>query len=163
MENFWCIAIKFNRSLISPIDSSFHYQVHFVTWPQLYCATNVFQILLWLRKQMSREKDTEDGDRQGLVEDGTICQPDKLAKDAKESVEAKWVHKTDAKPPASTHVTRSIPTASSLPEVNGNVTRVLILPRSLQAIKLLYICSNPNILAHLASNLYTTNTMSFKI
>jgi len=76
------------------------------------------QILLWLRKQMSREKDTEDGDRQGLVEDGAICQPDKLTKDAKGSVEAKWIHETAAKPLASTHTTQPIPTVSSLPEVN---------------------------------------------
>jgi receptor-type tyrosine-protein phosphatase R len=76
------------------------------------------QILLWLRKQMSREKDTEDGDRQGLVEDGAICQSDKLTKDAKGSVEAKWIHETAAKPLASTHATQPIPTASSLPEVN---------------------------------------------
>ncbi|XP_011343564.1 tyrosine-protein phosphatase non-receptor type 5 isoform X3 [Ooceraea biroi] len=82
-----------------------------------------FLILLWLRKQMSREKDTEDGDQQGLVEDGaTICQSDKLTKDAKGSVEAKWVHETDSKPPAPAHGTRSIPTASSLPEVTSMTT-----------------------------------------
>lgn len=81
-----------------------------------------FLILLWLRKQMSREKDTEDGDRQGLVEEGAICQPDKLTKDTKGSVEAKWVHEAAAKPPIFTHLTRPIPQASGLPEVMSVAT-----------------------------------------
>ncbi|XP_012221122.1 tyrosine-protein phosphatase non-receptor type 7-like isoform X1 [Linepithema humile] len=81
-----------------------------------------FLILLWLRKQMSREKDSEDGDRHGLVEEGAICQSDKLTKDVKESVEAKWVHEALTKPPASTHSIRSIPQTSGLPEVMSLAT-----------------------------------------
>ncbi|KAJ8668173.1 hypothetical protein QAD02_009836 [Eretmocerus hayati] len=51
-----------------------------------------FLILLWLRQQMSREKDVEDGDRRGLVEEGTVCPKDdsKINK-SKLLTEAKWV------------------------------------------------------------------------
>lgn len=66
---------------------------------------------------MSREKDTEDSDRQGLVEEGAVSQPDKLTKDGKGSVEAKWVHEAAAKPPTPAHSIRPIPQASGLPEV----------------------------------------------
>lgn len=78
---------------------------------------------------MSREKDTEDGDRQGLVEEGTVSQPDKLTKDTKGSVEAKWVHETAAKPSAAAHSMRPIPHTSGLPEVmttTGESTTILI-------------------------------------
>lgn len=68
---------------------------------------------------MSREKDTEDGDRQGLVEECATCRlPDKLSKEAKGPVEAEWIHEAAAKPPAPAHPTQRIPQASSLPEVN---------------------------------------------
>lgn len=85
-----------------------------------YIVKIVQQILLWLRKQMSREKDTEDGDRQGLVEEcATCCPPDKLTKDTKGPVEAEWVHEAAAKPPAApAHPTQPIPQASGLPQVN---------------------------------------------
>ncbi|XP_014476085.1 PREDICTED: tyrosine-protein phosphatase non-receptor type 5-like isoform X1 [Dinoponera quadriceps] len=77
-----------------------------------------FLVLLWLRKQMSREKDTEDGDRQGLVEErATCCPPDKLTKDTKGPVEAEWVHEAAAKPAAPAHPIQPIPQASCLPEV----------------------------------------------
>lgn len=66
---------------------------------------------------MSREKDSEDGDRHGLVEEGAICQSDKLTKDVKEAVEAKWVHEALTKPPVPTHSIRSTPQTSGLPEV----------------------------------------------
>lgn len=72
---------------------------------------------------MSREKDIEDGDRQGLVEDSASCPSDKLTKDAKGSVEAKWIHETGARPPAPAHATRPIPTTSSLPEVRKNIIK----------------------------------------
>ncbi|TGZ51956.1 tyrosine-protein phosphatase non-receptor type 7 isoform X1 [Temnothorax longispinosus] len=74
-----------------------------------------FLILLWLRKQMSREKDNENGDRHGLVEEGAICQPDKSTKDTKESVEAKWVHEAFAKQSAPKYPVRPVP-QTSLPE-----------------------------------------------
>lgn len=49
------------------------------------------QILLWLRKQMSREKDSEDGDRRSLVEEGaaaTGC----VKKDKAPITQAQWIH-----------------------------------------------------------------------
>ncbi|XP_058800822.1 tyrosine-protein phosphatase non-receptor type 5-like [Phymastichus coffea] len=56
-----------------------------------------FLILLWLRQQMSREKDVEEGDRRGLVEEGSVCPPsddiNKISK-AKSLTEAKWVSET---------------------------------------------------------------------
>ncbi|XP_019696095.1 tyrosine-protein phosphatase non-receptor type 7 isoform X2 [Harpegnathos saltator] len=80
-----------------------------------------FLILLWLRKQMSREKDTEDGDRQGLVEEcATCCPPDKSAKDTKGPVEAEWVH--EAKPPAPAHPIQPIPQTSGLSEITSVAT-----------------------------------------
>lgn len=65
---------------------------------------------------MSREKDNENGDRHGLVEEGAICQPDKSTKDTKESVEAKWVHEAFAKQSAPKYPVRPVP-QTSLPEV----------------------------------------------
>ncbi|CAB0029300.1 unnamed protein product [Trichogramma brassicae] len=52
-----------------------------------------FLILLWLRQQMSREKDAEEGDRRGLVEEGTACPLDNADKNnkSKSLTEAKWV------------------------------------------------------------------------
>lgn len=69
---------------------------------------------------MSREKNTEDGDRQGLVEEcATCCPPDKLTKETKGPVEAEWVHEAAAKPSAPVHpIPQPIPQASGLPEVN---------------------------------------------
>lgn len=46
---------------------------------------------------MSREKDAEEGDRRGLVEEGSVCPPpDAVSKDskAKSLTEAKWVAET---------------------------------------------------------------------
>lgn len=65
---------------------------------------------------MSREKDNENGDRHGLVEEGAICQPDKSTKDTKESVEAKWIHEAFAKQSAPKYPVRPVP-QTSLPEV----------------------------------------------
>jgi len=66
---------------------------------------------------MSREKDTEDGDQQDLVEEGAICQSDKYSKDTKGSVEAKWVHEVFAKQSTSTHSVQPVVQTSGLPEV----------------------------------------------
>lgn len=67
---------------------------------------------------MSREKDTEDGDRHGLVEEGAICQSDKSSKDRKGSMEAKWVHEVFAKQSTSTHSLQPVQT-TGLPEVTN--------------------------------------------
>lgn len=77
---------------------------------------------------MSREKDNENGDRHGLVEEGAICQPEKSTKEAKESVEAKWVHEAFAKKSAPKYPVRPVP-QTSLPEVRDstNVIRTQIL------------------------------------
>ncbi|XP_034191139.1 tyrosine-protein phosphatase non-receptor type 7 isoform X1 [Osmia lignaria lignaria] len=80
-----------------------------------------FLVLLWLRKQMSREKDTEDGDRRGLVEEGAVCPPEKTTKATKGSIE--WVHQPTAK--ASIHTVQSIKPltqATGLPEVMSVMT-----------------------------------------
>lgn len=49
--------------------------------------------MLWLWQQMSREKDVEEGDRRGLVEEGTICPLEDAEKSTKPKVltEVKWV------------------------------------------------------------------------
>ncbi|KAL0116658.1 hypothetical protein PUN28_009944 [Cardiocondyla obscurior] len=86
-----------------------------------------FLILLWLRKQMSREKDTENGDRHGLVEEGAVCQPDKSTKDTKESVEAKWVHEAFAKQSAPKYPVRPVP-QTSLPEMRESTSKNTIRP-----------------------------------
>lgn len=67
---------------------------------------------------MSREKDTEDGDRHDLVEEGAICQSDKFSKDTKGSVEAKWVHEVFAKQSTSTQSLQPVQ-ALGLPEVRN--------------------------------------------
>ncbi|XP_033190556.1 tyrosine-protein phosphatase non-receptor type 5 isoform X1 [Bombus vancouverensis nearcticus] len=75
-----------------------------------------FLVLLWLRKQMSREKDTEDGDRRGLVEEGAVGHPEKPIKPAKGSIE--WVHQPAAKPSIqSVQTVQSVTQATGLPEV----------------------------------------------
>lgn len=74
---------------------------------------------------MSREKDNENGDRHGLVEEGAICQPDKSTKDAKESVEAKWVHEAFAKQSAPKYTVRPVP-QTSLPEVRESTDVIRI-------------------------------------
>lgn len=68
---------------------------------------------------MSREKDTEDGDRHDLVEEGAICQSDKFSKDTKGSVEAKWVHEVFAKQSTSMQSVQPVVQASGLPEVRN--------------------------------------------
>nr|XP_012152431.1 PREDICTED: tyrosine-protein phosphatase non-receptor type 5-like isoform X3 [Megachile rotundata] len=80
-----------------------------------------FLVLLWLRKQMSREKDTEDGDRRGLVEEGAVCPPEKPAKATKGSIE--WVHQPTAKSSIqSVQSVKSVTQATGLPEVMSVVT-----------------------------------------
>ncbi|XP_033325043.1 tyrosine-protein phosphatase non-receptor type 5 isoform X1 [Megalopta genalis] len=81
-----------------------------------------FLILLWLRKQMSREKDTEDGDRRGLVEEGTVGHPEKPAKSTKVSVEGQWVHQPTVKPSVSVQSVRPVTQTSGLPEVMSVAT-----------------------------------------
>ncbi|XP_076163419.1 tyrosine-protein phosphatase non-receptor type 7 [Ptiloglossa arizonensis] len=78
-----------------------------------------FLILLWLRKQMSCEKDTEDGDRRGLVEEGAVCHSDKLVKATKGSVEGQWVHQPTVKPSVSIQSVRAV---TGLPEVMSVAT-----------------------------------------
>ncbi|XP_023288561.1 tyrosine-protein phosphatase non-receptor type 5 [Orussus abietinus] len=76
-----------------------------------------FLILLWLRKQMSREKDTEDGDRRGLVEEGAACPPEKSSKENKDNlVEAQWVCPAVMKPPVSAQPIVPVAQKSDLPE-----------------------------------------------
>ncbi|XP_076235215.1 tyrosine-protein phosphatase non-receptor type 7 [Calliopsis andreniformis] len=81
-----------------------------------------FLVLLWLRKQMSREKDTEDGDRRGLVEEGTVCHPEKPGKATKGSVEGQWVHQPTVKPSVSVQSVRPLTQATGLPEVMSVAT-----------------------------------------
>ncbi|CAK9816094.1 Receptor-type tyrosine-protein phosphatase R [Anthophora quadrimaculata] len=77
-----------------------------------------FLVLLWLRRQMSREKDTEDGDRRGLVEEGAVGLPEKLIKPTKGSIE--WVHQPTVKP--SVQSARPVIQATGLPEVMSVAT-----------------------------------------
>ncbi|XP_046742171.1 tyrosine-protein phosphatase non-receptor type 7-like isoform X3 [Diprion similis] len=76
-----------------------------------------FVILLWLRKQMSCEKDTEDGDRRGLVEEGAVGLPEKPAKELRDPVEAQWVCQPVMKPPVAIQPTRPVKQPAALPEV----------------------------------------------
>lgn len=62
---------------------------------------------------MSREKNTEDGDRRGLVEEGAVGQPEKASKPSKGSIE--WIHQSTAK--SSIQSVQSITQATGLPEV----------------------------------------------
>lgn len=65
---------------------------------------------------MSREKDTEDGDRRGLVEEGAVGHPEKSIKPSKGSIE--WVHQPATKSSVqSVQPTRSLTQAIGLPEV----------------------------------------------
>lgn len=74
-----------------------------------------FKILLWLRKQMSREKDTEDGDMRGLVEEGgAVCSTEKASKDNKDPIEAQWVHQSVLKPPVPIQPIRPVPETSGM-------------------------------------------------
>ncbi|CAL7951746.1 unnamed protein product [Xylocopa violacea] len=80
-----------------------------------------FLILLWLRRQMSREKDTEDGDRRGLVEEGAVGPIEKAIKPAKSSIE--WIHQPTAKPSVqSVESARAVIQTTGLPEVMSVVT-----------------------------------------
>ncbi|KZC10269.1 Receptor-type tyrosine-protein phosphatase R [Dufourea novaeangliae] len=81
-----------------------------------------YLILLWLRKQMSREKDAEDGDRRGLVEEGTVCHSEKPTKSTKVSVEGQWVHQPTVKPSVSVQSVRPVTQATGLPEVMSVAT-----------------------------------------
>ncbi|KAK0077944.1 hypothetical protein PV325_003254 [Microctonus aethiopoides] len=78
--------------------------------------------LLWLRKQMSSEKKSGDGDRRGLVEEGAVgvTKDNKInmtkGQEQKESlIEAQWVHQSFAKMPK--HAIRTSESTSGLPEV----------------------------------------------
>ncbi|XP_047347124.1 tyrosine-protein phosphatase non-receptor type 5-like isoform X2 [Vespa velutina] len=81
-----------------------------------------FLILLWLRKQMSREKDTEDGDRRGLVEEGVVSRTDKTGKSTQSSVEAQWVPQSVTKPSVSTQKAKASMVTSGLPEIMAVAT-----------------------------------------
>ncbi|XP_057318195.1 tyrosine-protein phosphatase non-receptor type 7-like isoform X1 [Microplitis mediator] len=96
-------------------------------FPVIVCAFAgailfTFLFLLWLRKQMSSEKKSSDGDRRELVEKGAVdtspssSSLDKPGKSTQEwSMEAKWVHQPATKP-ASVSVQTVSPTAkASLP------------------------------------------------
>lgn len=79
---------------------------------------------------MSREKDTEDGDRRGLVEEGTVCHPEKAAKSTKVSVEGQWVHQPTVKPSVSVQSVRPVTQTTGLPEVctsNRQIKRLLFI------------------------------------
>nr|KAF7432091.1 hypothetical protein H0235_005015 [Vespula pensylvanica] len=81
-----------------------------------------FLILLWLRKQMSREKNTEDGDRRGLVEEGMVGRTDKTGKGTQSSVEAQWVPQSVTKPSVSTQKEKPSTATSGLPEIMAVAT-----------------------------------------
>ncbi|XP_066593724.1 tyrosine-protein phosphatase non-receptor type 5-like isoform X2 [Prorops nasuta] len=83
-----------------------------------------FLILLWLRKQMSREKDTENGDRRGLVEEGALSCIEKTTKGNKNVVVAQWVHQPTAKSSVSAKSAEVEAKEASigLPEVMSMVT-----------------------------------------
>lgn len=66
---------------------------------------------------MSREKDSEDGDRRGLVEEGGVCHLEKPGKATKGSVEGQWVHQPMVKPSVSVQSVRPVTQATDLPEV----------------------------------------------
>lgn len=63
---------------------------------------------------MSREKDTEDGDMRGLVEEGAVCSSNKASKDNKDPIEAQWVHQPVLKPPVPIQPIRPVPETSGL-------------------------------------------------
>ncbi|XP_011301846.1 tyrosine-protein phosphatase non-receptor type 7 isoform X2 [Fopius arisanus] len=94
-------------------------------FPVIVCAFAgailfTFLFLLWLRKQMSSEKKTGDGDRRGLVEEGAqIAQgQDKPGKSTQERpMEAQWVRQPVVKPPVSVLPIRTAPETSGLPQV----------------------------------------------
>ncbi|XP_076686581.1 tyrosine-protein phosphatase non-receptor type 5 isoform X3 [Andrena cerasifolii] len=81
-----------------------------------------FLVLLWLRKQMSREKDTEDGDRRGLVEEGSVCHAEKPSKATKSSFEGQWIHQPTVKSSVSVQSVRPVTQATGLPEVMSVAT-----------------------------------------
>lgn len=64
---------------------------------------------------MSREKDTEDGDRRGLVEEGAVGHPEKSVKPSKGSIE--WVHQPATKSSIQSVPTRPLTQPIGLPEV----------------------------------------------
>lgn len=72
---------------------------------------------------MSREKDTEDGDRRGLVEEGVVGRTDKTGKGTQSSVEAQWVPQSVTKPSvSSTHKAKPSAVVSGLPEIMAVAT-----------------------------------------
>ena len=68
---------------------------------------------------MSREKDTEDGDRRSLVEEGASCLPEKSSKETKEPAEAHWIHEPVVKTIVPVQTLRTTTAASGLPEVSN--------------------------------------------
>ncbi|XP_063974883.1 tyrosine-protein phosphatase non-receptor type 7-like isoform X1 [Diachasmimorpha longicaudata] len=98
-----------------------------IPFPVIVCAFagailfTFLQFLLWLRKQMSSEKKTGDGDRRGLVEEGAqVTQAhDKPGKSTQERpMEAQWVRQPIVKPPVSVLPIRTAPeTTGGLPQV----------------------------------------------
>jgi receptor-type tyrosine-protein phosphatase R len=78
---------------------------------------------------MSREKDAEEGDRRGLVEEGTVCPPENTNKTSKSKVltEIKWV--AESVPETSTTTSATVVTTATVVATateNVNV-KVLIL------------------------------------
>ena len=69
---------------------------------------------------MSREKDTEDGDRRGLVEEGAVCSTEKASKESKDPIEAHWVHQPIFKSPVPVQPIQAIG-ESSCPAVSRQV------------------------------------------
>lgn len=66
---------------------------------------------------MSCEKDSEDGDRRDLVEEGASCPLEKPGKDMRDPVEAQWVCQPIVKPPVAIQPTRPVKQPPALPEV----------------------------------------------
>ena len=64
---------------------------------------------------MSREKDAEEGDRRGLVEEGTVCPPDDANKTTKTTAltEAKWVTESVSEVPTTTATAAVVATEAS--------------------------------------------------
>lgn len=66
---------------------------------------------------MSCEKDGDNGDRRGLVEEGAAGPADKPAKELRDPVEAQWVCHPIVKAPVAVQPVRPIKEPPALPEV----------------------------------------------
>lgn len=105
--------------------------VSWIDWklpfPVIVCAFAgailfTFLFLLWLRKQMSSEKKTGDGDRRGLVEEGAVGSSSTVPTDKpagkstqQQTMEAQWIHQPFVKMPLA--AVQSLNTSCDLPEV----------------------------------------------